>query len=130
MTESAQTFAGSDSQLGQVLIERNYVQPQDVDKAMQIQESVGGRLGNLLVRIGALSEDLLLTTMAEQLGIVYLRNSEELPDSLRVFQFMVASPIKLSWFLDHAVLLWDEGEQVCCLARDVLDGLLRAHAVA
>jgi general secretion pathway protein E len=124
VTENVQTLVGSEALLGQVLVEQNHVQSQDIEKAMQIQQSVGGRLGTLLVRIGALSEDQLLRTLSEQLGIVYLRNSEELPDSLQVFQFMVSSPIKLDWFLDHAVLLWEANDQINCIARDVLDHAL------
>jgi general secretion pathway protein E len=120
VTESAQNLASSETLLGQVLVERNYVQPQDLEKALQIQQSVGGRLGTLLVRIGAVSEDLLLQTLAEQLNVVYLRNSEELPDSLQVFQFMAASAIKLDWFLDNAVLMWESDGELNCIARDVL----------
>ncbi|MBV1905334.1 MAG: Flp pilus assembly complex ATPase component TadA [Pseudomonadales bacterium] len=112
--------------LGEMLTARGLVSPEDVDKALQIQASVGGRLGALLVRIGAISEDQLLGVLAEQLSVVYLRSGEEMPDNLLVFQFMHQSPIKLDWFLDHSVLLWsrDNGSgdgELCCVARDMLD---------
>ncbi len=87
--------------LDELLVERNDVQQADIDKALQIQRTVGGRLGTLLVRTGAISEDLLLRRLAEQQGARYLRSDEELPDSLDVYQFMAGSPIKLDWFLDH-----------------------------
>ena len=51
--------------LDELLVERNDVQQADIDKALQIQRSVGGRLGPLLVRTGASSEDLLLRRLAE-----------------------------------------------------------------
>ena len=66
-----------------MLVERKHVQPEDIEKSLKIQASVGGRLGALLVRTGAVSEDLCLQTLADQLDVVYLRNSEELPDSPR-----------------------------------------------
>ena len=107
--------------LGEMLCARGLVSSEDVEKALKIQSSVGGRLGTLLVRIGAVSEDQLLQVLAEQLQVVYLRNSNELPDNLLVFQFMSLSPIKLDWFIDHSVLLWQGDEELCCLARDMQD---------
>ena len=112
--------------LDELLVERNDVQQADIDKALQIQRTVGGRLGPLLVRTGAISEDLLLRRLAEQQGARYLRSTDELPDSLDVYQFMAESPIKLDWFLDHAVLMWKQDEALCCIARDILDHSLRA----
>ena len=112
--------------LDELLVERNDVQQADIDKALQIQRTVGGRLGPLLVRTGAISEDLLLRRLAEQQGARYLRSADELPDSLDVYQFMAESPIKLDWFLDHAVLMWKQDEALCCIARDILDHSLRA----
>ena len=65
---SGETWAGAipGKSLGELLVERSDVQRADVEKALQIQKSVGGRLGPLLVRIGAISEDLLLQRLAEQ----------------------------------------------------------------
>ena len=114
----------SGKHLEELLVERNDVQQADVDKALQIQKSVGGRLGALLVRTGAISEDLLLQRLAEHQGAVYLRNAEELPDSLEVYQFMSESPVRLEWFLDNAVLMWSQDEELFCIARDILDHAL------
>ena len=110
--------------LGELLVARGDVQPSDIEKALQIRKSVGGRLGPLLVRTGAVSEDVLLLRLAELLDAVYLRNAEDLPDSLEMYQFLSGSPIKLEWFLDNAVLMWSRGEELCCLARDIQDHAL------
>ena len=107
--------------LGELLVARGQVDPADVERAVKIQQQVGGRLGALLVRVGAISEDLLLKTLEERLDAVYLRNAEELPDSLEVYQFMVASPVRLGWLLDRAVLLWRADGDLQCLARDPQD---------
>ena len=114
----------SGKRLGELLVERHDVRPADIEKTLQIQKSVGGRLGALLVRTGAISEDLLLQRLAEQQGAVYLRDAEELPDSLDVYRFMSESPIKLEWFLDNAVLMWSRDGELCCIARDVQDHAL------
>ncbi|MCY4468753.1 MAG: hypothetical protein OXC08_08510, partial [Thiotrichales bacterium] len=110
--------------LGELLVARGDVHPPDIEKALQIRKSVGGRLGPLLVRTGAVSEDVLLLRLAELLDAVYLRDAEDLPDSLEMYQFLSGSPIKLEWFLDNAVLMWSRGEELCCLARDIQDHAL------
>ena len=110
--------------LGDMLVERGAITADDLAKAQQIQESAGGNLGALLVGIGAVSEDVLLQTQGEQLGIVYLRTPEDMPDNLAVYQFMVESPIKTDWLLDNHVLLWREDDGLKCLARDVQDRAL------
>ena len=116
--------AASPKRLAELLLERNDVQPADLDRARRIQRSVGGGLGALLVRIGAISEDLLLQRVAEQHGAVYLRNADDLPDSLEVYQFVSGSPIKLDWFLDHSVLMWREAGHLACIAHDIGDHAL------
>ena len=125
-SNGAWSGAAYTKRLDELLVERNDVPQADIDKALQIQRSVGGRLGPLLVRTGAISEDLLLQRVAEQQGARYLRSAEDLPDSLDVYQFMSESPIKLEWFLDHAVLMWREDEALICIARDILDHALLA----
>ena len=114
----------SGQRLGELLVARNDIQPADLERARQIQTSVGGRLGALLVRTGAISEDLLLQRLAEQQDAIYLRNVEDLPDSLEVYRFISKAPIKLEWFLDNAVLMWSEDGDLCCIARDILDHAL------
>jgi general secretion pathway protein E len=106
--------------IGEMLIDDNLVTLDDVEKALQIQKSVGGRIGGLLVRVGALSEDQLLQILSRQLGLEYLRKTDQLPDNLLVYQFMMHSPIKLDWFINHSVLVWRDKDQICCIARDIL----------
>lgn len=112
--------------LGDLLLERGAIQPADLEKALQIQKTVGGRVGALLVANGAVSEDVVLRTLAELHGAVYIASDGELPEDLAVYRFVVESPIKFEWFLDSATLLWrDEGGALCCLARDIEDRALQ-----
>ena len=110
--------------LGDMLVERGAVSAEDLAKAQQIQQSAGGNLGALLVGIGAVSEDVLLQTQSEQLGVVYLRDTDDLPDNLTVYRFMVDSPVKLDWLLDNHVLLWREDDTLKCIGHDVQDRAL------
>ena len=111
--------------LGEMLVERGAISTADLDKAQQIKNSVGGRLGALLVANGAVSEDIVLATQAERLGVAYLRADADLPEEVSVYRFMAESPVKLDWFLDNAVLLWRCDDGLCCLARDIEDRALR-----
>ena len=123
-SDEARGGAASGQRFDELLLARNDVQPADLERARQIQKSVGGRLGALLVRTGAISEDLLLQRLAEHQGAVHLRDAEDLPDSLAVYQFISRSPIKLEWFLDNAVLMWSKDGALYCLARDIQDHAL------
>ena len=110
--------------LGELLIQRNAIQQADLDRALYIQRTAGGKLGALLVRTGAISEDVLLATLSEQLGAVYLRDAAELPENLDVYRFMSAAPIKLDWFLDHSTVLWQQDIGIGCTAKDIRDPAL------
>ena len=116
--EDSREGASTERQLADLLIGRGDVQQTDIDRVTQIRRSVGGRLSSLLVRTGAISEDLLLDRQAELAGAVHLRDNDDLPDSADVYRFLVESPIKFGWFLDNAVLMWRRNQQLHCLARD------------
>ena len=126
--EDTRTGSARGKRLGELLVERNDVSAADIEKTLRIQASVGGRLGALLVRTGAISEDLLMRRLAEQQGARYLRGADELPDSLEVYQFLSESSIKLDWFLDNAVLIWRREEELFCIARDIQDHAPARHA--
>ena len=55
--------------LGQLLVARGWITVQQLNRALQNQSVVGGRLGTCLIEIDALTEDYLLKGLAEQLGV-------------------------------------------------------------
>ncbi|HXO22477.1 MAG TPA: hypothetical protein VOA87_21360 [Thermoanaerobaculia bacterium] len=57
------------SKLGQLLVARGWINVQQLTRALKNQNVVGGRLGTCLLEMDALSEDLLLKGLAEQLGV-------------------------------------------------------------
>jgi len=57
------------AKLGQLLVARGWITVQQLTRALQNQSIVGGRLGTCLVEIDALTEDLLLKGLSEQLGV-------------------------------------------------------------
>ena len=130
--------------IGELLLERGLIQETDLRKALQLQTSSKDRLGVLLVRSGAISEDSLLPVLSEQLGMARLQGNE-LPEHAVVFEFAQHSQIQLDWFIDHKVAIWplvepdpadtdqdsdDAGEPrdvmpVGCLTPDPLDSFVR-----
>src|SRR5688572_15729927 len=62
--------------LGELLVAENVVTALDVQKALAFQVQYGGRLGSILVRLGALSEETLLPVLALQLGMPVLAGTE------------------------------------------------------
>jgi general secretion pathway protein E len=96
--------------IGELLVAERIVQPQDVDKALALQEAAGGRLGAILFRTGAVSEEALLRVLSLQLGAPVLGVDAPMPDEGLVHAAMVESGIPLDWFIDQRVLLWHTGE--------------------
>ena len=110
--------------IGELLQEQALVQPDDIEKALTLQQSVGGRLGSLLIRLGAISEDALLPVLSCQLAIPLLTN-QDLPEPITIYRFMQGTDINFEWYLSHGVVLWFEADgSLNCIARDVVDSHL------
>src|SRR5579863_2393067 len=57
------------AKLGQLLVARGWITVQQLTRALQTQNTVGGRLGTCLLELDVLSEDLLTRSLSEQLGV-------------------------------------------------------------
>ena len=62
--------------IGQYLLTAGKVTEEDIDRAANLQKSVGGRFGSALIKLGAISEDHLLQGLSEQLDLRILNESE------------------------------------------------------
>ena len=111
--------------LGHLLVERQIVSASDIQKALAFQEQFGGRIGSILVRLGALSEETLLPVLADQLGMPVLSGDEwpQGPDSIRTL--FENSAFTADWWLDNGVLAWAlANDSIIAVARDPLDPLV------
>ena len=111
--------------LGELLVERGIVSTGDVQKAMAFQEQFGGRIGSILVRLGALSEETLLPVLAEQLGMPMLAGGEwpEQPGLIR--ELLAGSGFSIEWWLDNGIAAWKVApDSVIAVGRDPLDPLV------
>ncbi len=110
--------------IGELLRDRGLVQAEDIDKALALQQSVKGRLGSLLIRLGAISEDALLPVLSFQLNYPGL-DAREVPELLSVYHQMHDTGINFEWFLTRGVVMWFEDDgSLTCVARDVVDAHL------
>jgi len=57
------------AKLGQLLVARGWITVQQLTRALKTQNVGGGRLGTCLVEMDALTEELLLRGLSEQLGV-------------------------------------------------------------
>ncbi len=106
--------------LGERLIRAGLVADEDLKRALSLQQQAGGRLGSILIRMGALSEDALLAVLGEQTGLP-LMVSDQMPSPSVLYAFMSSLPIKLTWLLDNNFLLWKEDDEIHVLAKDLND---------
>lgn len=107
--------------LGELLVERQLVTTGDVQKALAFQAQFGGRIGSVLVRLGALSEDSLVPVLSEQLDIPMLAGDEWPAGGEGVRSTLSDAGCSLEWWLDNGIVAWQlEGKGVLAVARDPL----------
>ncbi len=109
--------------LGDLLVERALASQGDIAKALAFQQQFGGRLGSILVRLGALSEESLLPVLSQQLGIPLLEAGEWPADADQVRAAVEASGLPVDWWIDNGVIAWASGEGYLAASRDPLDPL-------
>ena len=120
--------------LGQILMGRREIDENDLNKGLSFQSSVGGALGAILIRIGAVSEDAVLDALSLQLELDIIDN-ESLPQDPMIYaETLKDSGIDTEWWIDQATLAWTaEDGTIHCISRDPLrpslqEALLSAFA--
>ncbi len=57
------------TKLGQLLINNHLITDEQLEKALELQEKDGGRLGSILVKLGFLTEEKLVAFLSQQFGV-------------------------------------------------------------
>lgn len=111
--------------IGEILLQSGKVSAQDIEKGLALQQKIGGKIGAILVRTGALSEDTLLPALAEQLGYGLLSTSS-LPATADIETIIDGSGLGLDWLVDQKTVVWEQvNGEVHCACRDPLDSNLQ-----
>jgi len=123
--QESETYRVIPDLIGGLLVDADLVSEGDIHRALQFQAEFGGRLGAILIRMGALSEDNLLPVLSRQLAVPLL-SAEELPeDSSAVRMAIERSAIKPEWWMDMQACPWETPDgKVLCIARDPLDPII------
>ncbi len=104
--------------LGEMLIEAGFVNSQEVERAIEFQSRLGGKLGAVLIRLGALSENNLLKILSIQLDMPIMEN---IPiDITPLLNLIEKSEIEQDWWLDQEVVAWEAEDGIHCMAQDPL----------
>ncbi|NYZ62251.1 GspE/PulE family protein [Luteimonas deserti] len=112
--------------LGELLIARGAIRPSDLERALDLQSTVDARLGSLLVRIGALSEDQLVDALSVQLDLPVAGRELALPTGPGEWVLPAGTDLTVDWMQDRDVLIWEDPDgQAWCASRDPLDASLQ-----
>ncbi len=57
--------------IGQIFVSSSACTEADVERALSVQESYGGKIGSILLNMGVITEEQLLMALAQQLDIAY-----------------------------------------------------------
>ena len=106
--------------IGQLLIEAGLIGETDLARALAFQERYGGRLGSILVRLGALSEERLMPILSNQLSLPLLRESDLPADTAAYFEAIRPSCYPVDWWVDQEALPWFAAGELWVAARDPL----------
>lgn len=112
--------------IGELLIAKQLVSEQDVERALQLQPQLGARLGQILIRIGAISEDNLLPALAQQLDIPLL-DETLLPNTAQlVEQAAQLGGLSIDWLLEQEIILWESADgTIICASTNPLNSFAR-----
>jgi general secretion pathway protein E len=118
--QSARGEGGMAPPIGQLLIEAGLIGETDLARALAFQERYGGRLGSVLVRLGALSEERLMPVLSEQLNLPLLGESDLPADTMSYFEAIELSGYSVDWWIDREALPWFADRELWIVARDPL----------
>jgi len=116
--------------LGEWLVDRQAVPEAEVTRALQWQREHGGRLGAVLVRMGALSEEALFDALAAQTGLPLLADADVL-SAEAVAAGLRLLPMSAVWWTSRRAIPWaDAGQALHVAAVDPFDDDLREAVAA
>ena len=82
------------------------VLPEDLQRALEVQQNIGGHLGAILVRLGVLSEESMLNAWSEAMGLPLL-NITDLPSDLAEYQqWLNQLGINLTWMIVQNIIIF------------------------
>src|SRR3989304_7964891 len=70
--------------IGEILVKAGLIQEEQLQQALKTQNQLGGTLGENLIRLGFLSEEVLLNGLSEQMGMQHINLEKvEVPSAIQ-----------------------------------------------
>lgn len=110
--------------IGELLLERQYIEQRDLEKALVVQAQVSGRLGSVLVRSGAVSETNLLEVLSVQLCQPVVGETLAEPTEEEIDEALMLTELELDWLMQQEAILWVRNGTLWCFSRDSFSPLL------
>lgn len=125
--------------IGQRLVAAGKITAADVEKALAFQREVGAqgvrsasnRLGSVLIRMGALSEEALLPHLATQTGLTLLSPTtapDSQPQAAAINEAVVALALTRGWWQSREAVPFLHQSALVVMAKDPLDRELNERA--
>jgi general secretion pathway protein E len=92
--------------IGEILLEEGIVTGRDLEGALRYQAEIGALIGQALLRMGALSEDMLLAALSRQLDLPVLSRADLPDDPARYTATADRLGLSQAWLLQHDTVLW------------------------
>ncbi len=100
--------------LGEILIEKGFCKAEDIDKALQVQQSYGGKIGSILFNMGVITEEQLLEALADQFEIPFLSKVDDVEP--------VNIPVSNSFLIANKIFpVEDKGDSILVLTNNPLN---------
>ena len=106
--------------LGEILMEDGILSPENLDEALHHQKKEGGLIGQILIRLGYLSEEDLVAAIGKQLQIPYM------PLTNYSVNMEAAQTLPMDFCKKNFILIFDADEKHTwiALADPLNDGLI------
>jgi len=85
--------------IGEILIDKYGVERADLEKALQFQNKFGGLTGSILMNMGIISEEILLSALSDQLNLKTFKDIDE--ETLNFAAFRQNGIINVNFILKH-----------------------------
>ena len=112
--------------IGELLLRREQIRAVDLDSALRFQAEQGGRIGAVLLRMGAVTADRLFAALSEQLGLGWIRF--EALDEAALRDAAVSLGNANATLRRLQALAWRDGGRWQVASVDPLDSELREWA--
>jgi len=100
--------------LGEILTKKYGLERADLHRALQFQEKFGGMIGSILINMGIISEDILVSALSDQLDLRIFKDIDR--NEFDFSRLQQNGMINTNFMLEHQWILLKENEEAFIFA--------------